>query len=266
MAFFKLCTIRFMIFNPDCYAHRNMRRLIDYTKVLFLMAFCSSCSSIYMPNVPATPMLKEQGEGYLAAHVNPKGNISASIAVAATDHVAILGNGSFVDQGFDSNNYLKQWLIEGGLGYFTKIGKSKRQVLEVYGGYGLGNALQVDKRATINGYEAVENREMDFNKIFAQINYSSTRKQKISIFGEKKELNYGTAIRLSRVAMDQFQVDGSDSQEEENFFIEPVFYTRLELINGFQLQYTSGFNIGLNNNKYLKAGNAVFTLGISYNF
>ena len=234
--------------------------------IIFLQVICSSCSSLYMPNVPATPMLKNQGEGYIATHINPKGNISGSIAVAATDHIAILGNGSFIDHGFDSNLHFKQWLIEGGLGYFTKIGKSKRQVLEIYGGYGLGNALQVDKRATISGYETVENRAMDFNKIFAQINYSSTRKRKISIFGGKKELNYGTAIRLSRVAMDTFEIDGEVAPKEENFYVEPVFYTRLELNKGFHLQYTSGFNIGLNNNEYLKAGNAVFTLGISYNF
>src|SRR5690606_33210359 len=175
-----------------------MKYLIKFAGGILVFALCSSCSSIYMPNVPATPMLKNRGEGYIAAHVNPKGNISGSIAVAATNHLAILGNGSFIDQGFDSNLHLKQWLIEGGLGYFTKIGKNKRQVLEIYGGYGLGNALQVDKRAAISGYETVESREMDFNKIFAQINYSSTRKQKISIFGGKKELNYGTEIRLSR--------------------------------------------------------------------
>src|SRR5690606_2460737 len=244
-----------------------MKHPIKYVlAVLPWIVLFSSCSSIYMPNVPATPMLKDIGDGYIAAHVNPKGNISGSIAVAATNHVAILGNGSYVDHGEKSNTHFNQWLLEGGLGYFTKIGKEKRQVLELYGGYGVGATSEADKRATVHGYEAVESREMDFNKIFVQINYSSTRKQKINIFGNKRELNYGTAIRLSRIAMDRFQRDEIDSPTEENFFVEPVFYTRMSLTKGLQLQYTNGFNIGLNNNEYLKAGNAVFTLGIVYNF
>lgn len=225
-----------------------------------------SCSSIYMPNVPATPMLRNKGEGYVAAHVNTKANMSGSFAVAATDHLAILGNGSYVDHGYKSNNYFKQWLAEGAVGYFTKIGKSQRQVLEIYAGYGVGNTLDIDKRASTKGYEPVETREMDFNKIFAQVNYSSTRKKKINLFGDKRELNYGTAIRLSRVAMDKFLLNGIESPREENFLIEPVFYTRMELVKGLQLQYTNGFNIGLNSNEYLKAGNSVFTLGIVYNF
>lgn len=219
-----------------------------------------------MPNVPATPMLREQGEGYLAGHINPKGHLSGSAAIAATDRIAILGSGSYVDHGFHSNEHLKQWLAEGAVGYFTKIGREKRQVFEVYGGYGLGHTLQVDKRATTQGYEAVESREMDFNKIFVQVNYSSTRNRKISLLGDQRELSYGTAIRASRIAMASFQLDNVDSPKEKNILIEPVFYTRLQLINGLQLQYTSGFNIGLNRNEYLKAGNSVFTLGLVYNF
>lgn len=237
-----------------------------YLAGLVMLFFFSGCSSIYMPNVPATPMLREQGEVYVAGHVNPKGNLSGSVAVAATDKIAVLGNASYVDQGVHSNEYMKQWLAEGALGYYTKIGKQKRQVFELYGGYGIGHALQEDKRATTQGYEAIETREMDFNKIFLQVNYSSTRDRRVNLFGEKLDLSYGTAIRISRIAMDSFQLDYKAYPKEENVFVEPVFYTRLQLINGLQLQYTSGFNIGLQRNEFLKAGNSVFTLGLVYNF
>lgn len=224
------------------------------------------CSSIYMPNVPATPMFKDQGEGYLSGHVNLKGNISGTAAVAITDHIAILGNASTVNHGKESNTYFRQWLAEGAVGYFTKIGKSKRQVLELYGGYGVGNTKDVDQRASVHGYEAVESREMDFDKVFVQVNYSSTTKRKLNLFGGKRELNYGTAIRLSRVGMKGFWIDGIKNSDEENVFVEPVFYTRMEIIKGLQLQYTTGFNIGFVNNSYLKAGNSIFTLGLAYNF
>lgn len=234
--------------------------------LLSVFSIVTSCSSIYMPNVPATPMFRNQGEGYVAGHINLKGNTSGTVAVSLTDHVAILGNASTVDHGRNSNNHFRQWLAEGAVGYFTEIGKSKRQVLEVYGGYGLGNSRDVDQRASVRGYDVVAYRKMDFDKIFLQVNYSSTTKGKLNLFGGKRELNYGTAIRVSRIGMTGFWIDGVDQDKEENLFIEPVFFTRMELVKGLQLQYTTGFNIGVVNNSYLEAGNSIFTLGIAYNF
>ena len=238
----------------------------QFFAALVTLILLNSCSSMYMPNVPATPMFKEKGEGYVAGHINLKGNISGTAGVAVSEHIAVLGNGSFVDHGKVSNEHFKQWLAEGAVGYFTKMGKEKRQILELYAGYGIGSSQEIDQRAGVNGYEIVEDRYMDFDKIFVQLNYSSTRKRKINLFGGKKELNYGTAIRLSRVGMKNFTIDDVPALNEENYLIEPLFYTRLQLSKGWQIQYTNGFNIGLINNNYLKAGNSVFTLGFVYNF
>lgn len=219
-----------------------------------------------MPNVPATPMFKNAGEVYVGGHFNTKGNISTNLGVAVSDHIAVIANGSMVNTGSNSNDYFRQWLAEGGIGYFTTIGNDKRKILEMYAGYGVGNTKDYEQRASIYGYDLVEAREMNFDKIFLQVNYSSTRKKKINIFGDKKELNYGTAIRLSRVGMKDFWLDEASHPKEENYFIEPLFYTRMQLVNGLQVQYTNGFNIGLNSNEYLKAGNSVFTLGLVYTF
>lgn len=238
----------------------------NFLSVIAIVFLFSSCSSVYMPNVPATPMFQEKGEGYVAANVNTKGNISANVGVAISDHLAIIANGSSVNKGANSNNHFKQRLVEGALGYYTKIGKTKLQIFEIYGGFGGGNSKDIDQRATIIGYEPVESKDIDFNKIFVQVNYSSTRKKKINLFGEKRTLNYGTAIRVSRISMTDFSIDEVRQEGEENYFIEPIFFTRMQLVKGLQLQYTTGFNVGLVKNDYLKAGNSVFTLGISYNF
>lgn len=245
-----------------------MQKMSSKTFVLLLLVtvILSSCSSMYMPNVPATPMFKNAGEVYVGGHFNTKGNISANLGAALTDNIAVIANGSTVNTGASNNDYFRQWLMEGGIGYFTKVGKDDRQVLEMYAGYGVGNTKDFKQRASVYGYELVEAREMNFDKIFFQLNYSSTRKKKINIFGDKKELNYGTAIRLSRVSMKDFWLNEVASPKEENFFIEPLFYTRMQLVNGLQLQYTNGFNIRLNSNEYLKAGNSVFTLGLVYTF
>ena len=243
-----------------------LKKYLRFSGLALAALFFVRCSSIYMPNVPATPMFREQGEAYAAAHVNVKGNISANAGLALTEHVAVLANGSYANVGgASSNDNFNQHLYEGAIGYFTKVGKEKRQVFEIYGGYGVGSSTDIDSRSTTTGMAPVEERIMNFDKIFVQVNYSSTRKRKLDLFGKKRNLNYGTAIRVSRVAMKDFTINGFAAPTEENLFIEPLFFTRLELNKGFQLQYTNGFNFGLIQNEYLKAGNAVFTLGVTYN-
>lgn len=226
----------------------------------------SSCSSFYRPNVPATPMFRNSGEGYIAAHVNPKGNISGSLGMAITNNVAVIANGSSLNRGKLSNEYIKQWLTEGAIGYYTKIGKYDLQVFEIYGGYGFGSTTEIDQRSSVAGYLPIENRLMNFNKFFVQANYSSTKKDKIKLFDKERELSYGTAIRLSRIGMKEFAINDVEQTKEQNLFIEPVFFTRLQLSKGLDLQYSTGFNFGTFKNEYLKAGNAVFTLGITYSF
>lgn len=239
-----------------------------YTKPLtiavVLAALLTSCSSIYLPNVPATPMFEKQGEVYLGAHINPKGNASANLALAVGNHVAISGNGSYIDHK-GGNQEFRQHLYEGALGYFTAFGTKDPKILEIYAGYGRGESRDADTRATTTGLEPVEIRQMDFDKIFLQANYSRRREQ-IRIFGKQRELSYGTAIRGSFLRMTDFSIDGAGVRGEENFFIEPVFYTRMQLAKGMHLQYTNGFNIGIVDNEYLKAGNAVFTLGLVFKF
>ncbi|MCC2598146.1 hypothetical protein [Sphingobacterium sp. FBM7-1] len=213
-------------------------------------------------------MFQGKGEMHVAAHSNVKGNLSGNIGLAVGNHIAVIANGSYIKQQEDNNRseLFNQHLLEGGLGYFTKVGKEKRQILEIYAGYGIGSSTQVDRRASTTGMMPVETRVMDFDKIFVQINYSSRRKRKLNLFGKPRILNYGTAIRANRVAMRDFTINDVARPMEEALFIEPLFYTRMELNKGLQIQYTNGFNINVVNNNYLKAGNAVFTLGLTYNF
>lgn len=241
---------------------------IHFIIMALAMSFIS-CRSLYMPNVPATPMFRDKGEIHAAAHANIKGNVSGNLGIAVGNHVAIIANGSYIDQGQaagNRNELFKQYLIEGGLGYFSKIGKMKRQVLEIYAGYGVGSSTEIERRASTTGMQPIETRAMNINKFFIQVNYSSRRKEKLNLFGKSRVLSYGTAIRASRVGMTDFTINNLSSPREEALFIEPLFYTRMELNNGFQVQYTNGFNFNVVDNTYLKAGNAVFTLGLTYNF
>ncbi len=224
-----------------------------------------SCSSLYSPNVPAAPMFRSQGEMYVSGHLNLRGNISANAGVAVTDHMAVIANASTISKD-DGNDFYKQQMAEVGLGYFTAFGEHKKRVFEVYAGYGLGKFNQQELRSSTTGYELVEDQLANFSKIFVQVNYSSTRRKKIKIFGEENELNYGTILRLSQVQMKDFKLNAQAAPNENNIFIEPVFYTRMGLNRFLQVQYTTGMNFGLVNNDFLKAGHPIFSLGILYNF
>ncbi|UIR56879.1 hypothetical protein LZQ00_03440 [Sphingobacterium sp. SRCM116780] len=238
---------------------------LSYSIPAVIVLLLSSCSSMYMPNVPAAPMFKDAGEVYVSGNINLKGNISASGGLAITDHIGVIANGSYIDHKESPTNFAQK-MGELGVGYFTSFGKYRNRVFEVYAGYGKGVVNEVDQRSSTAGQAVVETRDMDFDKIFVQVNYSSTRRKKIRLFGGDRSLNYGTIVRLSHLDMTDFKIDKIAAEKENNLFIEPVFYTRMEVGRGWQVQYMTGMNFGLQSNDYLKAGHPINSLGVLYKF
>jgi hypothetical protein len=206
-------------------------------------------------------MLTSKGELNAAAHISLKGNVSVNSAYAASEHFAILLNGSSMN---NSNNRkdLSHSLLETGAGYFTTFGREKHRVLEIYAGLGKGNSERVYKENTSSGLTTEDRQKAKFNKTFIQINYSSKRKQDLKLFGARFPLNYGTALRVSQLRMTEFVRNEIEQATEDNIFLEPVFFTRMAISNAVQIQYTSGSNFGLKNRKFLTAGNSVFSLGL----
>jgi len=229
-----------------------------------LLFIFSSCSSVYMPNVPSTPMLTKAGEFHGGAHISLKGNLSANTAFAVSDHFALMANGSIMNNNRSKKDF-KQTLLEGGLGYFDTFGPDKRRVFEVYAGYGIGNTDRSYKDLTYEGPIVTEVQEVRFNKFFVQANYSAKKKKDLKLFGNKYPLNYGTALRISHVGMQDFTKNNISQPLENNIFLEPIFFTRMYISKTAQLQYTSGSTFGLINRDYLTAGNSVFTIGIVFN-
>ena len=236
-----------------------MRRAIFY--LVSFTLFISSCSSVYMPNVPNTPMLSSKGELNAAGHVTLKGNVSVNSAYAASEHFALLLNGSVMNSNRTKKDFNHN-LIETGAGYFTTFGPDKNRILEIYAGLGKGNSERVYKDKTSTGLVTEDRQEVNFNKTFFQVNYSSKRKQDLKLFGARFPLNYGTALRISYLKMTEFVRNDIEQAQEDNIFLEPVFFTRMAISNAVQIQYTSGSNFGLKNRKFLTAGNSVFSLGL----
>ncbi len=229
--------------------------------ILTIPIFITGCSSAYMPNVPNTPMLTSRGELNAAGHITLKGNVSVNTAYAASDHFALLLNGSVMNSNRSKKDFQHN-LIETGAGYFTTFGPGKNRILEIYAGLGKGNSERVYKDKTSAGLVTEDRQEINFNKTFFQVNYSSKRKQDLKLFGARFPLNYGTALRISHVKMNEFMRNDLQQAKEDNIFLEPVFFTRMAISNAVQVQYTSGSNFGLKNRKFLTAGNSVFSLGL----
>ncbi|WP_460924716.1 hypothetical protein [Pontibacter brevis] len=241
-----------------------MKRPVFLFGLLSLLLSMSGCVSTYMPNVPNVPMFTQKGELSTGGHITPKGNVTFNTAYAVTDHFAVLVNGSMLNSERRKRDF-RHNLIEAGGGYFTTFGPENNRVLEIYGGFGGGSSDRTEREEDKEGVITSERREANFNKYFVQVNFSSKRKKSLRLFGNEYPLNYGTALRASYIDMNKHLFNGLPAEEEDNIFLEPIFYTRLTLNPSVQLQYTSGSNFGLKNRKSLTAGYSVFSLGFVIN-
>lgn len=237
-------------------------------KFLFI-AFCalvtlSGCSSVYMPNVPNTPMLSKQGEFSGGAHTSLKGNASVNGAYAVSDHIGLLLSGSTMNNSRRSKDFNHK-LIELGGGYFTTFGDDNKRILEIYAGVGKGSSNIVYRDYDNDQLTKTTVQNVNYRKSFLQVNYSSKRAGMLKLFGAQFPLSYGTALRISQVSMDRFFINNVVQPKEDNVFFEPIFFTRMALNDILQIQYTTSSNIGLKNRDYLTAGNSIFTIGLIFN-
>jgi hypothetical protein len=225
----------------------------------------SGCVSTYMPNVPNVPMFTEKGELSAGGHITPKGNITFNTAYAVSDHFAVVLNGSMLNSERRKRD-LRHNLLEAGGGYFTTFGPDGRRILEVYAGYGGGSSDRTDKdEHSETGEMTYTRHEANFSKYFVQVNFTSKKKKSLVLLNREFPLNYGTALRASYVNMHDYKLNNEPATEEDNIFLEPIFYTRLTLNPSVQLQYTSGTTFGLKNRETLTAAYSVFSVGFVIN-
>lgn len=235
-------------------------KLLSSVALLFLC----SCSSVYVPNVPNTPMLSSQGEFSGGAHISLKGNANFNGAYAVSNHIGLLMGGEYMNSERRRKDFNTK-MIEIGGGYFTTFGPDKNRILEVYAGVGTGKTNRSFRTYDSGDLVSSELQVTDFSKTFLQVNYSSKKNKNFHLFGNNYPLNYGTALRISHVSMDNFFINGMVTPKEDNIYLEPIFFTRMRLSDAVQLQYTTSSNIGLRNRKYMTAGNSIFSVGAVIN-
>jgi len=232
--------------------------------VLCTPFFVVSCSSVYIPNVPNTPMLSSKGEFSGGAHVSLKGNGNFNGAYALTNHLGVLFSGAYMNNEKRRKDFNHK-LVEVGAGYFNTFGPDHNRILEIYAGIGTGTTSRTYRDYDGDILLRSELQAVDYTKTFLQVNYSSKKKNNFHLFGNNYPLNYGTALRISHVSMGNFYINGVKTLNEDNIFLEPIFFTRMRLSDAVQLQYTSSGNFGLKNRKYMTAGNSIFSIGAVIN-
>ncbi|UOQ97315.1 hypothetical protein MUN81_19005 [Hymenobacter sp. 5317J-9] len=230
-------------------------------RVVLLLMFTgvTGCASLYFPPPPHTPMLTHQGEFYGAVSTNQHTNYALQGAYGLTNHLAVAGTFSSLHRK-KSDKTEDIDFGEASLGYFTRL--PDKRVLEVYVGAG-GGATQ---RAERNDAQITTRQlEGSLSKIFAQVNYARKKRDNIHLFNHDFPLTYGAALRMSYMQLNNFRIDGLPTPGENNVFFEPITFTRTQIAGPVQLQLISGQIFGFRNNKYLKAANSVFQVGIVIN-
>lgn len=232
--------------------------------LLAIILLSSGCSSIYMPGVPNTPMLTTKGEFAAGAHISLRGNVNVNSAYAFSDNLAAMVNFGSMNSERRKRD-VKHNYFEFGGGYFKTFGPEDNRILEFYAGMGTASSKRVVRDFDDGVLVNTDIYDSDYTKMFVQANYSSKKTSKVRLLGVDFGLNYGTAWRLSFASTKDFKLNGVPQVNEDNIFIEPVFFTRMILSEQFQLQYTSGSNIGLRSRKFLNAGHSVFSIGAVIN-
>jgi hypothetical protein len=236
-----------------------MNKLLRFTLLGALPMVTGGCASLYFPAPPPAPLFTEKGQIYGGLSTNQHGNFALQGAYAFADHLAAAGTFSSLhnSKSEKTENYD---FGEASVGYFTHL--PDRRVLEVYGGIGAGRTHRIERPDEAT---AITRLDGSLTKFFVQTNYAKKKKKPIHLFGRDLPLSYGAALRLSYVKLTDFHINDQLQEPAGNVFFEPISFTRLQLGGPFQLQLMSGQNIGFKRNKYLKAANSVFQVGVIIN-
>ncbi len=145
---------------------KNLKPIFYIGIISILIAnLFSSCAPAYIPNVVNTPLLSNKGEVQVALNSASSG-FDPQVAVALTDHIGIMVNGSFKNSDSDSSdNFHKHNFGEIGIGRHRKFQNVGR--IEIFGGYGYGD---VDIRTTYNlfGSETSNITDVIYHRGFIQ--------------------------------------------------------------------------------------------------
>ncbi len=188
---------------------KSIKKGKHFLYLVFVFVVLSSCSPEYIPNMVNSPMFSNAGE-FQATVATGTSNFDAQTAFAITDNIGIMVNGSFGNETNDStDDFHKHTFIEGGIGYYNKIGDKGRY--EIYGGFGTGSVEGFFEDALFDS----EITNANYNRFFVQPGIGMST----GIFDGSFS---------PRFVLIQMNPQGTDiTSGSYNVFIEPVFTSKV---------------------------------------
>ena len=203
--------------------------------------FLTSCSSsLYAPSSANVPLHTKKGE-FLVEAKGGTDNYALQGSFSVTDHINIFANGSYFNtkntETSPSTEFNMKTLVEGGLGYFGKIGEEG--LFEVQAGYGKGFSKNflTEKGKDAKYFESSTFYSADYNKFFIQ--------PSLGVIAGKNE-TFAVGAKVSQVNFTRFAtIDNSaDKKDKKSTFIEPHLQYR-GTWNNFSLVLQTGLSFSL---------------------
>ncbi|MCW5912713.1 MAG: hypothetical protein KIT62_16710 [Cyclobacteriaceae bacterium] len=230
---------------------------------ILLGLLATGCSPLYIPNTRNVPLFREQGE--VQGTILISNGAEAQAAVAVTDNIALMVNGSFLRQKIsEPDNYTRSHVFaEGGIGYYKA---NRRSRLEIFAGYGLGKGTSFAQyyffTPTFGQKDLVATGK--YSRIFIQP----------SIGQNNRRFNLAFTPRISIVNFSEFSSNDNDPAnptavhkptEKPGLFIEPALTGRFPLAGNLQGMFQLGLNVPLKSDNYFDYVPLQVAFGIQFN-
>ncbi len=232
-------------------------------KLIVLLLLATSCSPLYVPSTRNVPMFREQGEFQGSVYVTT--GIDAQLAYALTDHVAVMANGSYLnDKVTEPEDYTRSnRFAEAGLGYYNVTRKFRT---ELFVGYGIGEGTSFAQYYFFTPYFGQKDLVATgkYNRIFIQP----------TIGTNSRTFNLAFTPRLSIVNFTEFSSNDNDPvnsvvtikpDEKPQLFIEPALTGKFPIVGNLQGVFQLGLGIPASGDVYFDYVPLQLSVGIQLN-
>lgn len=233
-------------------------------RFLFLLGLLAAgCSPLYVPTTRNVPLFREQGE--FQASVIASTGAEVQTALAVTDNLAIMVNGSFIRQKISElDSYTRSHtFVEGGIGYYKA---NRRSRIEIFAGYGAGKGTSFAQYYFFT--PAFGQKDLvatgTYSRFFIQPSFGQNNRR----------FNLAFTPRISVVDFSEFSSNDNNHantvvtikpDEKPQLFIEPALTGKFPLTGNLQGMFQLGLTIPSNADPFFDYVPLQFAVGIQLN-
>jgi hypothetical protein len=229
--------------------------------IILLVLVAAGCSPLYIPTTRNVPLFREQGE--FQASVIASNGAEVQTALAVTDNIAVMVNGSLLRQKIsEPESYTRSHtFVEGGIGYYKA---NRRSRVEIFAGYGLGKGTSYSQYYFFSFGQKDLVATGSYSRIFIQPSFGQNNRR----------FNLAFSPRISLVDFSEFSsndnnpalaVETVKPDEKPILFIEPALTGKFPLVGNLQGMFQLGLNVKMSPNEYFDYVPLQFALGIQLN-